>query len=209
MSASLRSICLVASLALLSACQPRTQADNLADLDAKLTNGADNMVNGAGDADEAIALAAAGGRIEKAPAAVETKHVAPAGHALGDLAGSASASGQGGSPCAKNVKYGNEWADRMPEAFRVYPGAKLAEAAGVDEAHCTLRIISFTTATGIDPIIDYYYTLARRAGYDGEHLVSNGEHQLGGTNPKGAAYIVFARRLANGQSEVDVVANAQ
>ena len=226
MSASFRSLCFVASLALLASCKAPSEADNLADLDAKLTNGvpnaadaasAANAANEAVAANEAIALAAAGGRIEQAPAAVETKHIAPAGRTLGDLArqqaagaraGPASAAAPGGSPCAKNVKSGPEWADRMPAPFRLYPGGKLAEAAGVDEERCTLRIISFTSAAGIDPILNYYYTQARRAGYDAEHLVSGAEHQLGGTNAKGAAYLVFARRIANGQTEVDVVANA-
>lgn len=217
MSASLRSFCLITSLALLAACQGRTDADNLADLDAKLTNGVANAADEAIAANEAIALAAAGGHIEQAPPAVETKHVAPAGRTLGDLVrdqasgktgGKASGSGEGGGSCAKNVKYGPEWADRMPKPFALYPGGKLAEAAGVDEERCTLRIISFTSATGIDPILNYYYTQARRAGYDAEHLVSGGEHQLGGTGANDAAYVVFARRIANGQTEVDIVANA-
>jgi hypothetical protein len=208
-------LCLLASLASLAACQGGTGADNLADLDAKLTNGVGNTADAANAADaanEAIALAAAGGRIEQAPPAVETKHVAPAGRTLGDLAraqasGKAGGSGQGGTPCAKNVKYGPEWADRMPTPFRLYPGGKLAEAAGVDQERCTLRIISFTSAAAIDPIINFYYTQARRAGYDAEHVVNGGEHQLGGTDAEGAAYVVFARRIANGQTEVDVVAN--
>jgi hypothetical protein len=213
MTVSIRSLCLAGSLALLAACQGQSADDNLADLDARLTNGADNVAaaNEAEDANAAIAMAAAGGRIEKAPAAVETKAVAPQGRSVGDLVRQ-QASGQGANgaapqgDCAKDVKTGPEWADRMPQAFRVYPGGKLVEAAGIDKERCTLRIISFTTSAGIDPVLDYYFTQAKRAGYDAEHLVSGGEHQLGGTN-KGGAYVVFARR-AGALTEVDIVANA-
>lgn len=208
MTASFRFLCLAGSLALLSACGSKTETDNLADLDAKLTNGADNAVD---EANAAIALAAAGGKLEKAPAAVETKSVTPAGGngPLGALARQQAAGKTGGAAegsCAKDVKMGPEWADRMPQAFRLYPGAKLVEAAGLDKEQCTLRIISFTTPAGIDPVLDYYYTQARRAGYDGEHLLSGGEHQLGGTTKAGAAYVVFARQKG-ALTEVDVVAN--
>ena len=203
--ASIRSLCLVGGLALLGACGGAKDADNLADLDAKLTNGAN-------EANEAIARAAAGGNIQKAPAAIETKSVATAGRTLGDLARQQAAgkSGQAGQgDCAKNVKSGPDWAERMPAPFRVYPGAKLQEAAGLDKEQCNLRIVSFTTSAAVDHIIDYYYTTARQAGYDGEHLLSQGEHQLGGTREKdGAAYVVFARRAAGGETEVDIVANA-
>lgn len=210
MTVSIRSLCLAGSLVMLAACQGQSADDNLADLDARLTNGAENVANAANDAEDAnaaIAMAAAGGRIEKAPAAVETKAVAPQGRSVGDLVRQQSASGAAAQgDCAKDVKSGPEWADRMPQAFRVHPGGKLVEAAGIDKERCTLRIISFTTSAGIDPVLDYYFTQAKRAGYDAEHLVSGGEHQLGGTNEDGA-YLVFARR-AGAQTEVDIVANA-
>jgi hypothetical protein len=208
MIASIRLLSLAGGLALLAACQGPTDTDNLADLDARLTNGAANEADAA---NEAIALAAAGGRLEKAPRAIEVKTATP-GRGLGDLVRQ-QAAGKGGAGaaqggCAKDVKMGPEWADRMPEPFRLYPGSKLAEAAGIDKERCTLRIVSFTTAAAIDPIIDFYYTQARRAGYDAEHLLSEGEHQLGGTRKDGAAYVVFARRLQTGQTEVDIIANA-
>ena len=202
MTASIRFLSIAASLALLSACGGPASTDNLADLDAKLTNGADNA---AADANAAIALAAAGGTIEKAPAAKEVKGTGPQGDALGSLSGKNG--GKQGS-CAKDVKTGPEWADRMPAAFRLYPGATLAEAGGVDREQCTLRILSFTTAAGVDPIMDFYYTQAKRAGYDAEHLLSQGEHQLGGTRKDGGAYVVFARATDGKPTEVNIVANA-
>lgn len=232
MIASIRSLSLGAglamSLALLAGCGGRTEADNLADLDAKLTNGIENgaaanaanaggAVNEADAANQAIALAEAGGRIEQAPAAVESKIVSPTGRSPADViraqaggapAGAAPGGGRTGG-CARKVKSGPEWAERMPAAFRLYPGAKLVEAAGVDTDSCTLRVISFTTGAAIDPVLGYYYTQAKRAGYDAEHLVSGGEHQLGGTRAKdGIAYMVYARRTPANLTEVDIVANA-
>lgn len=211
MTASIRSLCLVAGLALLSACGGQSEADNLADLDARLTNGAGNEAADVEAANRAIAMATAGGQIEKAPAAIETKSVTPGGRSVGDLVRQQAAgkAGVAQGECAKDLKTGPEWADRMPPAFRLYPGASLVEAAGIDKERCTLRIISFTTQSAIDPVLDYYYTQARRAGYDGEHLLSQGEHQLGGTRAKdGAAYVVFARSAPGNLTEVDVVANA-
>jgi hypothetical protein len=202
MNALIRFLPIAAGLALLAACGGPTASDNLADLDAKLTNGADNGVDAA---NEAIALAAAGGKIEKAPGAIATKNAKPQGQALNDL------SGRAGGPqgdCAKNVKIGPEWADRMPHPFRLYPGAKLVEAGGIDKERCTLRIISFTTPAAVEPVLDYYYTQAKRAGYDAEHLLSQNEHQLGGTRKDGGAYVVFARATPGKPTEVNIVANA-
>ncbi len=209
MTASFRSLCLLGGLVLLSACKGGGDADNLAALDAKLTNGADNAAYNDAAIDPDV-LAAVGGNIEKAPAAVETKDAMSGAQTLGDLArrqaaGSKSATGD---DCVKAVQYGPEWAERMPEAFRLYPRGTLAEAAGIDKARCNkLRIISFTTPADITSVIDFYYTQAKRAGYDAEHLVSKGEHTLGGTRGD-AAYVVFVRRGANNLNEVDVVANA-
>ncbi len=198
-AATARLLSLIGALALLGGCGGGKDADNLAELDARLTNG----VQADAAADAAVALAAAGGRIEKAPAprAVESSgDVMPrTGVARGQAA-----SGE----CGKAVKLGPQWAERMPEPFRVYPGGRLTEAGGVEGGACTLRIVSFSTDTAIDPLIDYYYTQARRAGYDAEHLLDRGEHQLGGTHAKdGAAYVVFARRTAENRTEVEIVAN--
>lgn len=212
MAASIRLLSLAGGLALLAACDGQPAGtDNLAELDARLTNG----VIDAGEAgvNDTAALAAAGGRIEKAPPAVRV----PAGseaNTLGALA-RRQASRRGAAPpdagegaCAQSVRAGPEWAERIPAPFRVYPGATLDEAAGIDRERCQIAIISFTTGTGIDRIMDFYYTQARRAGYDAEHLLSGDEHQLGGTRgADGAAYVVFARPAANGRTEVDVIAS--
>ncbi|MBB5984406.1 hypothetical protein [Sphingobium lignivorans] len=208
MAVHFRSLCLCGGLALLAACGGQKEADNLAELDARLTNGSDALSD---DASDAIAIAEAGGKIEKAPPAKETGET-PGRATIGGLVRRGDGAGAAPAPggCASDLKSGSEWAERMPRPFRLYPGARLTEAAGIDREQCRLRVVSFATDAGIDQIMDYYYTQARRAGYDAEHLLSQGEHQLGGTREKdGAAYVVFARAGKDGQTDVDVIANAE
>ncbi len=212
MPASFRSLCLLGSLAMLAACNSAKETDNLAALDAKLTNGAADGAYNETSVDPEI-LAAVGGHMEKAPAATETAESLPGARALSDLIhkrtskdGNAAAPGAAGD-CAKLVQYGAEWAERMPEPFRAYPRARLIEAAGTAKAPCTLRLISFSTAAGPEAVMDFYFTRAKRAGFDAEHLLTSGEHQLGGTKGE-AAYVVLARRGEGDQTEVDVIANA-
>lgn len=206
MTATFRFLCMAGSVTLLSACGGQKSADNLAELDAKLTNG----VDAAAAANEAVANAIAGGPIEKAPKAVVVPGAAAGERTLGDLARmqAGGKTGADASDCARSVEMGPEWADRLPEPFRLYPGARLQEAAGLNKPKCRIIIASFATKDGIDPVLDFYYTAARRAGFDGEHLLSGAEHQLGGTRAQDdAAYVVFARKSANGETEVDLVAN--
>jgi hypothetical protein len=108
--------------------------------------------------------------------------------------------------CIKQVRYGNDWAKRMPEPFTLYPGATLTEAAGTSENGCTLKVISFTTTAPAQAVVDHYAGLARAAGYDAGQELANGEIQLGGTRARDdAAYVVFAARRPDGRTSVDIV----
>ncbi|MEA3032363.1 MAG: hypothetical protein QOH86_379, partial [Sphingomonadales bacterium] len=44
------------------------------------------------------------------------------------------------------VDRGPSWADRLPETFPVYPGARLIEAAGRDAGDCRVRVVTFASA---------------------------------------------------------------
>jgi len=214
-SVSGRLLCLAGLCAALAACNDKDKQADLNALDARLTNGA-----GAGglapqsDA-EREAQQAAGGRIDPAPAAIASADVGGSA-TLGELArrkavrgGTAGpAAAAAGGSCASSVDYGNEWAARMPAPFRLYPRARLAEAAGNQTDRCKLRVISFSTDVPLDRVLAYYFTQARRAGYDSEHLLVREEHQLGGTKGD-LAYVVFARPGAGGRTDVDVVANVE
>lgn len=213
MSVSIRPFRHAGLCLLLAACQDRDTQNDLDALDARLTNGAAAGVIEARSAAEREAQAAAGGRIEAAPAAKAPGEADGASVTLGDMArrqaaGRASAvpAAVAGGNCADSVVPGKEWAQRMPAPFRLYPRAQLLEAAGNQTDRCKLRVISFTTDVPVESVLGYYYTQAKRAGYDAEHLLVRNEHQLGGTRGD-LAYVVFARGERDGRTSVDIIAN--
>jgi hypothetical protein len=107
--------------------------------------------------------------------------------------------------CASQFTGGLHWANRLPAALAVYPGAQVTEAAGVATARCNFRIVSLTTAASPNAVIDHYRAAVRASGYDAEVRNSPGECTLGGTRASdGAAYLVMVRRTG-GRTEVDIV----
>ena len=112
---------------------------------------------------------------------------------------------QAGEGCAADVRYGSEWAARLPAAFPVYPRAALIEAAGVANGRCNVRIVNFQSRAGMQAVMDFYYTMARRNGFTAEHLLRGTEHYLGGTKGE-EAFVVMARPMAGGVVDVDLVA---
>jgi len=134
------------------------------------------------------------------------------GMTLGELAQMQAARPQPGLPtaplrrdCNKDFQYSVAWAQRLPAALPVYPGAQVSEAAGNVTAGCDMRIVSFTSGAAIDKVIDFYYTHATRAGYAAEHQLSGSEHILAGDHGDDAFYATF-RNHPGGGTEVDLVA---
>ncbi len=154
------------------------------------------LIKGDAKAAEAAALKLAGGKLLPAPAPRETAE-SPA--TLGAMA-------QKQGRCGV-VRYDMRWAQRLPAAFPLYPGAQLQEAAGNDGAACALRAVSFTTPVAMQSAIDFYYTLARRSGFSAEHLVAGAEHQLGGTGPRDGAYFISFTPVPGGGTAIDLIAN--
>ena len=107
--------------------------------------------------------------------------------------------------CDAKLTYGNQWADRLPPAFKLYPRATLREAAGVAGGKCNIRVVNFQTAASIQGVLDYYHTMAVRAGYTSDHRVRGNEHILGGTKGD-LAYVLFLR-TDGGMTDVDLVAS--
>jgi hypothetical protein len=107
--------------------------------------------------------------------------------------------------CDAKLTYGNTWADRMPAAFPVYPRATLREAAGINGGKCNIRVVNFQTAASVQGVLDYYHTMAIRAGYTSDHRLRGNEHMLGGTKGE-LAYVVMLRR-DGGMTDVDIVAS--
>jgi hypothetical protein len=155
----------------------------------------------------AQALKAAGGRLESTPAPAKgeacTDCAANRPATLGALARD---TGTGGKGCGA-LNYAASWAERLPAAFPIYPGARLMEAAGND-GQCALRGASFISAVPMQTVMDFYYTIARRNGYDAEHQLLDGQHVLGGTRTKdGGAYFITFDNAPGGGTSVDIVAN--
>ena len=150
----------------------------------------------------------AGGTIQSAPAPVASSSASALHATPAELsAGLDSAAGKGqGADCAEKAEYSAVWATRLPAALGVYPRGNVTEAAGTDKDGCRLRVVSFTTVVSPKDVMDFYYTRARAAGYDAEHSVEGGDSVLGGSKGS-AAYVIYARKGENSQTEVDVVAN--
>ena len=174
-------------------------------VDPKLTGQANRAVNPGDKASaEAAGKAALGGRLVAAPAA---KAMEPCDECeakkpvtLGALANEHSK-----GSCDAKLTYNNDWAKRLPAAFNVYPRALVREAAGVAGGKCNIRVVNFQTAASTQAVINYYHTLATRAGYTSDHRVQGAEHMLGGT--KGELAYVVMLRSDGGVTDVDLVAS--
>ncbi|WP_298398870.1 hypothetical protein [Sphingobium sp.] len=173
----------------------------------KPANGALPALTGDAGAAQAQAVKLAGGKLLPAPAASAGEAMASAA-TLGAVAREQASRRGGNGNCAKKLNYGMEWAQRLPEPFALYPGAQLTEAAGTQADGCTLRAASFVTPVPRQGVMDYYYTIARRAGYDGEHRILGGDHVLGGTRgADGSAYFILFTDAPGGKTSVDIIAD--
>lgn len=182
---------------------------NAATSGARPVDGGVPTVQGGGTVTEATgdARRIAGGNLMRAPDAVawadtcDSNCDATRPATLGGLARQ-----QGGEACAADIQYGAGWAQRLPAAFPVYPRAELVEAAGVMNGRCNVRVVNFRSRAGMQAVLDFYYTQARRAGYDAEHVVRGEDHLLGGTRGD-LAYVVMLRPMAGGLVDVDLIAS--
>lgn len=152
----------------------------------------------------AEALQLAGGGIEAAPAPAGAGDMGKLLESAATAAEVAAAAKTGKVDCAAKVAYSAKWATMLPPALAVYPRGAVREAAGTDSGGCRLRVVNFTTPVTPTEIVDFYYTRARSGGYDARHQVDGKDHVLGGRKA-GGAYLVYARGLDNGLTEVDLV----
>jgi hypothetical protein len=154
--------------------------------------------------DEASVLA--GGVIKTAPKPSDGAGVAPLIENAATAARIAEAAKTGNVDCAEKAEYSMNWVKALPEPLGVYPRGAVQEAAGTDSGGCRLRVVSFATPVSPEDVIDFYFTRVRAAGYDAKHSLDGTDHVLGGS--KGAAaYVIFARKLENGITEVDLIAS--
>jgi hypothetical protein len=153
---------------------------------------------------EAAGKAALGGRLVAAPAAKAMEPCEECAAKKPATLGALAAEQSKGS-CDAKLTYNNDWAKRLPAAFNVYPRALVREAAGVAGGKCNIRVVNFQTAASTQAVINYYHTLATRAGYTSDHRIEGAEHMLGGT--KGELAYVVMLRSEGGVTDVDLVAS--
>lgn len=113
----------------------------------------------------------------------------------------------GAGGCSLDVKfaYGNGWANHLPEAFPVYPGGRVTEAAGNDSGACRMRVVSFTAGADWQRVLDWYNTQAVRAGYSSEHQLKDGDHVLAGAKGDAAYYLIVTPK--GSASDVSLIVN--
>jgi hypothetical protein len=155
----------------------------------------------------ALKLVGGPGAMKQAPAASVTSGPLPQDSQL-TAAARAAASPGGQGDCAARASHTASWAAKLPDAFPVYPKAAVQEAAGTDDGACNLRVVNFTTPVPLPEVLDFYYTRATAAGFTAQHARDGGEDVLGGTKGQ-ASYVVYASKLPNGATSVDLVTNGE
>ena len=156
---------------------------------------------------EALKLVGGPGKLKKAPAATAVSGELPPEAAL-SVASRAAAAPGGGVNCADKAEYTMGWAAKLPATFPVYPQGSVQEAAGTDEAPCALRVVNYLTGVPLAEIVDFYYTRAAAAGFTTQRIKEDGDDVLGGTKGK-ASFVIYARPLASGGTEVDLITNGR
>jgi hypothetical protein len=107
--------------------------------------------------------------------------------------------------CMLDVKYSMDFANRLPTDLPLYPRARVVEAAGSDTNTCRLRAITYSSSAAPKAMIDYYLTIARRAGFTASHSSEGNEDLVSGTRDGAAFYAII--QPASAGSSVDLVAN--
>lgn len=226
----------IAAVALLSGCGEADKSAAKPEADPAMSSALDDqiMVDPELSAQGGVAAAVDGGAVELAPEQRSPEAIASAREEAARKAGGsldmAPQPGEGGSTslvegaataaqvaqqsraaatdCAAKVKYSAIWANRMPDALSVYPRGAVQEAAGTDTDGCMMSVVHFVTPVEAKDVVDYYYTRVRKAGYSADYKMEGFDHVLGGKS--GAkAYVVFARKLDNGLTAVDLIASGK
>lgn len=106
-----------------------------------------------------------------------------------------------------DLQEGPEWAQRMPRAFPLFPNSRVLGAAGTEGQERNIRAATFVTRNSVDEVVDYYYTRAKKAGYDAEYLRQGKQHILGGVRESDDAAYVIKLSAADGGARVEIIAS--
>jgi hypothetical protein len=131
----------------------------------------------------------------------------PTGDGTRAAGGGSGRPGEPTSACGAPFQYGPEWAGRLPAEFPAYPGGRVTEAAGSDRGDCRVRVVTFVTRDPHNRVLEYYRSVASRAGFSAEQQTRGGDQVLGGTNERtnGAFYLIVTP--GRDGSEVALIVN--
>lgn len=212
-----RSAALAAALTL-AACGGASDEAELANLDQQIANDADPALTSALEdqimVDPTLSQQSNRNAVRPPESPVTAQYPVTAGSALTSAPAPSKASepildlrGEGGAACGARFEHDPAWAKRLPEAFAVYPGARVTDAAGNNAGDCHVRVATFVTDASWQRVLDWYHTRAVRAGYNSEHQVRGADHVLGGVNERtGGAFYLVATPKGRG-SDVAIIAN--
>jgi len=208
----------LAGLALLAACGSGSD-NNLAAVDNELVaNAADPALTSALEdqilVDPNLTQQSQPNTVRPPETPVQAQYPADARPGEGGARGQRTAAAGGGtaaapsaSACGAAFDYGPQWAGRLPREFPLYPGGRVTEAAGNDNGECRMRVVTFTTTDPYNRVLEYYRSVAARAGYNAEHQVRGADQVLGGVNARtdGAFYLIVTPK--RGGSDVALIVN--
>lgn len=125
----------------------------------------------------------------------------------GQPRGGASAGAGIGGNCGPELEHGSQWAQRVPAAFAVYPGARVTDAAGKQTPDCSIRVVTFTTPAAPEQVLEHYRGRAVQAGYSAERQMRDGDHILAGAHSQDESAFYLILTPKGGGSDVAVIAN--
>ncbi|MXP24515.1 hypothetical protein GRI39_00425 [Altererythrobacter indicus] len=152
---------------------------------------------------DALQMVGGANKLKQVPDPVEVKGTLPLSATL-TAAARAAASPAGQGDCASKATYTMQWAAKLPQTFPVYPRGSVQEAAGNDQGACSLRVVNFQTAVPLGDVLNFYFTRASTAGFSAQHVRDGSDDVLGGVKGK-QSYVVYARKLDDGATEVDLI----
>ncbi|WJY18831.1 hypothetical protein QQS45_00830 [Alteriqipengyuania flavescens] len=106
--------------------------------------------------------------------------------------------------CSRTVRYGGRYSATMPQPFALYPEAALQDAAGSDGEACKLRGAVFRTPMPVQDVLDFYYTLGGKAGFQ-QARAEMGETQVLTGERKGRKFALYASEIGDGVTEAELL----